>query len=211
MPMDSQHRCFCDLAPLYALDLLSVEDRLWVEAQLALEPALAEELAEYQDAVATTAYGAVAAIPTADLKARLFERIGEPLPEIEKASNLDDSGEPPFWAFQARDLQWKPHPVPGIEIAVMHLDPVSHMAVGMLRVPPNTRYPMHRHAAVEEIYMLQGDLRVDGVIYGPGDYLRSAPGSCHGPASVEGCQFFFRTSIDDEFLEEIPGASVYCW
>lgn len=206
--MDSQHRCFCDLAPLYALDLLSVEDRLWMEAQLVLEPALAEELAEYQDAVTAMAYGATEVTPAHDLKARLLGRIGEPLPAVEIPADTPNTDEPPFWAFQAKDLDWQPHPFPGIEIAIMHLDRRSRMAVGMLRVPPNTPYPMHRHAAVEEIYMLQGDLRVDGVIYGPGDYLRSMPGSCHGPVSVEGCQFFFRTSIDDEFLEEIPRASV---
>jgi len=48
--------------------------------------------------------------------------------------------------------------------------------------------------------MLEGDLSIDGQIYGKGDYIRSLPGSIHHPHTVGGCMFFFRTSLDDEIL-----------
>jgi anti-sigma factor ChrR (cupin superfamily) len=61
-------------------------------------------------------------------------------------------------------------------------------------------YPGHRHGGTEEIYMLSGDLVLEGITYYGGDYIRSAPGSTHGEAySKGGCMFFFRSSLDDEY------------
>jgi anti-sigma factor RsiW len=72
--MTDRHRCFCELVPLYALDLLDFEDRLWVEAQIVECPDLAEELAEYQAAVGAIPYTASSVPMSADLKQRLFDR-----------------------------------------------------------------------------------------------------------------------------------------
>jgi hypothetical protein len=201
--MENQSFCLCDLAPFHALKLLSEAEQLWVNEQLKLEPAWVSELEEFQDAVTALAYGAPDVAPAPTLKARLFERIGEPLPDT-APSPPPSPAHTPLWAFQEKDLRWQPHPVPGVEVAIMHLDKASRTVVGMLRAQPGLHYPMHRHAGLEEIYMLHGDLRVGDVVYGPGDYLRSASGSSHGPTSEGGCQFFFRACLDDEFLETIP-------
>jgi len=75
--MNPEDRCFCELAPLYALDLLDDDDRRWVEAQVIEYPELAAELAEHQLAVNTLPY-AIPPVPlAADLKERLFQRLAE--------------------------------------------------------------------------------------------------------------------------------------
>lgn len=208
--------CFCDLAPLYALGVLSEAERDWVEAQCHQEPELALEVKAFEDAVTALAYAAPLHAPVRDLKGQLFDRIGVAPPASDAAGlpsvpslGLDDAVDSDMAAFsavQAKDLSWQPHSVPGVEVAILHIDAVQRRVVGLLRAQPGLRYPLHRHADTEEIFMLQGDLRVGDTVYGPGDYLRSEPGSCHGPTSEQGCQFFFRTSLDDEFLEAVEVA-----
>lgn len=72
--MTDNHRCFCELVPLYVLDLLDFEERLWIEAQIIECPDLAEELADYQAAVGAIPYTAPLMPMSADLKDRLFAR-----------------------------------------------------------------------------------------------------------------------------------------
>ncbi len=72
--MTDNHRCFCELVPLYALDLLDFEERLWIEAQISECSDLAEELADYQAAVGTIPYTAPSIPMSANLKDRLFDR-----------------------------------------------------------------------------------------------------------------------------------------
>jgi quercetin dioxygenase-like cupin family protein len=204
--MNSEQFCFCDFAPLYALDLLSAPDRLWVEQQILEDPALGEELAEYEMAVSALPYG-VSSVAIADnLKGRLFEKLalnppGE-LPEQSIAQSPDS-----FLTIRAQDIAWQPHTVPGAEVSIFYADPVSREVSGLFKAEPGMKYPLHRHAAVEEIYMISGDLIIGEQVYGAGDYIRSHPGSVHHPHSATGCMFFFHTSMDDQFIEPIADLS----
>jgi hypothetical protein len=77
----ANYQYFHELAPLYALDLLDVEERLWVKAQLGDCPDLAQQLASYQTAVELMPYGAPTVSMAADLKDRLFELLNlDPIP-----------------------------------------------------------------------------------------------------------------------------------
>jgi len=73
--MNAEDRCFCELAPLYALNLLDDDERHWVEAQALENPELAAELAEHQLTVNALPYGTPTVPMAADLKARLFQRL----------------------------------------------------------------------------------------------------------------------------------------
>lgn len=197
--MDTENYCFCELAPLYALDLLSASEQAWVEQQVADCPELAEELASYQAAVTAIPYGAPT-LPMADnLKDRLFAQLGlgfDPPIEATPASIPNV-----YQAVRSQDLNWQPHTVPGVRVAIVHIDEIKREMVGFLKAEPGVRYPRHRHAAIEEIFMIEGDLIIGEEVYGAGDYLRSQPGSSHSPYTNGGCQFFFHTSLDDEYPE----------
>jgi hypothetical protein len=195
--MDRENECFCELAPLYALDLLSAEERQWMEQQIGECADLSEELADYEMAVTAFPYGVATPPIASDLKGRLFDRLALELPPDEP---------PPYQAIRERDLHWQDHPTPGVRIAIVHRDEETRELVGFLRADPGVRYPFHRHAAIEEIFMIEGDLIVGDQVYGPGDYLRSLPGSAHAPYTLGGCRFFFHTSIDDQYPEAIETA-----
>jgi anti-sigma factor ChrR (cupin superfamily) len=71
----------------------------------------------------------------------------------------------------------------------------------LVRLAPGTDYPPHRHADVEELHLLHGELIVDEKTLYPGDYLRSEPGTVdHRVWSETGCTCVLLTSIDDIIL-----------
>jgi ChrR Cupin-like domain len=203
-PSDHPEYCFAELAPLHALGLLNPAEQQWLEQQLAACPELAGELADCQRAVAAIPYG-LEALPSAArvqaLKPQLFERLGlaisEPVPAPEP--NLAAA----FMAIRSGDLIWQTGLIPKVAVATLHVDADRRERVGLLRAEPGMQYPPHTHGGTaEEIYMLSGDLVLEGVRYEAGDYIRSAPQSHHSPAhSVTGCMFFFRSSLDDKYPE----------
>lgn len=192
--------CFCELAPLYALDLLDQQARDWVNQRLAESPELAEELKEYETAIATLPY-AVPPLPmAADLKQRLFQQIGEDLPpDLDQAVAVDGSLTPQ--AVRSQSVEWQPYEIPGVYLGMLHLDQDKREMSALIRAEAGVHYPLHRHIKDEEIFMLQGTLEIAGKIYHQGDYIRSAAGSVHSLSTVEECMFFIRASIDDVFVE----------
>ena len=197
--MDTENRCFCELAPLYALDLLEGQERAWVEQAAAAHPDLAAELAEYQSAVSVVPYSVPVLPMSSTLKQQLFDRL-----DLDSPAPVAVPLSPSHQAVRSQDLDWQPHSVPGVMVAIVHTDVVKREIVGFLRAEPGVRYPHHRHAAIEELFMLEGDLVIENETYGAGDYIRSTPGSSHAPYTNGGCRFFFRTSLDDEYPQLTP-------
>lgn len=204
-----QPYCFCELAPLYGLGILSEPERQWVEQQVHDCPELAAELDDYQDAVTAIPYSTPIQLPSDHLKHRLFDRLGlEATAAVAETSHQTqpsfmEDALPAVHAVTSQELEWQPHPVPGVMIAPLHIDNHKREIVGLLRADPGTQYALHRHAGIEEIYMLTGDLIVGETVYHSGDYIRSETGSAHAPHTVGGCSFFFRACLDDEYLELI--------
>jgi len=184
-----------DLLALTALDLIDGRDRHFAEDLAAANPELELELRSLQATVNALAYAQPILPVPANLKQRLFEQIQPPKPSQEVSVNS-----PAFWAIRASELNWQPHSVSGITIAMLHTDPVQRLVSALVRCAPGAIYPPHRHAIGEEIFMIEGDLVSDGVTYTTGDFLYSASSSVHAPSSTYGCMFLVRTSMDDVFV-----------
>lgn len=197
--MKDDHQCFCELAPLYALDLLAPEQRLWVEAQVLECPDLAEELTSYQTAVELIPYTAQIMPIAADLKDRLFERLGLDPVESIPATPLELLPDPQMFALKAAEMQWKPHRMEGVEIVVLFIDEVNRIRNLLVKAAAGVTYPFHQHHGIEEIYMLEGELVIDEEVYLAGDYIRSYPNSIHAPSTSTGCMFLIRACIDDNY------------
>ncbi|MGH7345880.1 MAG: cupin domain-containing protein, partial [Candidatus Rokuibacteriota bacterium] len=61
--------------------------------------------------------------------------------------------------------------------------------------------PRHRHAGVEELYLLHGELMIDDKKLYPGDYSRAEPGSADQRVwSETGCTCVLLTSTRDLLL-----------
>ena len=202
----NDHRCFCELAPLYALDLLDLEERLWVEAQVIECPDLAEELASYQAAAGVIPYSAPTMPMAADLKERLFDRLG--LDPVATAVDPQPAPlSPELFSIRADELQWQSPRVEGIECAVLFVDLASRMRTLIVRARGGIKYPVHQHRGFEEIYMLEGELEINGKIYAAGDYIRSSPNSIHAPFTATDCMFLTRACIDDNYDENLVVSS----
>jgi ChrR Cupin-like domain len=203
----NEHRCFCDLAPLYALDLLDLEARLWVEAQILECPDLAEELASYQAAVGVIPYSVPMVPMAANLKDRLFDTLGLAPVETTIEPPMEPEPEPETIAIRSGNLDWQPHRIEGVHCALLFLDPVSRMRSMVVKAAAGVVYPLHQHRGIEEIYMLEGELVINGQIYLAGDYIRSYPNSLHAPSTSTGCMFLIRACIDDNYDENLVARS----
>jgi hypothetical protein len=184
-------------------------------------PELKSELNQWQDVVHSLTYDAPP-LPMANLQERLFQRINnkyinnqdvdKQYVEIETIDtdaidkNHENNSLPlsktiSTWQKQAAAANWEPY-VDGITISNIDLDLISRQIYCFVRLEPGAKFPRHRHAGLEELLMLEGDLIIDGDIYYPGDYICSQPGSVHQPRTDGGCLVIARSSIDDEVIDD---------
>jgi anti-sigma factor ChrR (cupin superfamily) len=69
----------------------------------------------------------------------------------------------------------------------------------LVRLAPNTAYPPHRHAGVEELYLLEGELWIENQKLEPGDYNRAEAGTSDKRVwSETGCMCLLITSPSDQ-------------
>ena len=126
--------------------------------------------------------------PSASLQGRLAQRIaaetgGEPVLPL-----------PQRWV----EPEWK-EVAPGISCKLLATDTESYRVSMLVRLAPGVDYPPHRHAGVEELHLLHGELMIDDRKLYPGDYNRAEPGSVDKRVwSETGCTCVLITSTLDE-------------
>lgn len=192
---------FTALAALYSLGMLAEPESHSFAAQLTETPELGEEVKAYKAAFAALAYDAPIAPLPARLKQHLFAELDQSVPSVPLGPLAEDLLlTTPMSVKQLTQLRWKSYQVPGVEVARLHIDKQKRQVAYLMRAEAGVCLPVHRHAEVEEILILEGDLWVDQQVYAQGDYLCSLAGSAHSPHTVGGCLAFVRTSLDDEWL-----------
>ena len=66
-----------------------------------------------------------------------------------------------------------------------------------------TTFPDHRHRDTEEVFVLEGDLRIGSEVLHAGGYCRAEAGTSHrGVSSEMGCLLMVRSSLEDEILPD---------
>jgi anti-sigma factor ChrR (cupin superfamily) len=125
--------------------------------------------------------------PSASLWGRLAKRIG------------DTGGEPVLPALQRwTEPEWE-EVAPGISCKLLATDTERHRVSMLVRLAPGADYPPHRHAGVEELHLLHGELWIDDRKLHPGDYNRAEPGTADSRVwSETGCTCVLMTSTRDE-------------
>jgi anti-sigma factor ChrR (cupin superfamily) len=77
-------------------------------------------------------------------------------------------------------------------------DTEKHRVSMLVRLLPGVEYPPHTHAEVEELHLLEGELRIDERKLHPGDYNRAeAPTGDRRVWSETGCTCVLITSTRD--------------
>jgi len=181
-------------AALYALDALPPEEGAEVAADLAADAELSEEVAAYAAVVDALGWAARPQTPPPGLRAAVLSRIGAAMPDV-----VDEGG---LRFVRGQHRPWEATPIAGIEVRPLWEDAENGRRTAVVRLAPGAEYPRHRHADVEEIYLIEGDLVVSGVPMQAGDYCRAAAGTVHdGVRSPSGCVLLVSLSARDEYLE----------
>jgi len=125
----------------------------------------------------------------------LWERVAERI--------AVETGEAPFVPPPRRP----PHPdweevAPGISCKLLATDTERDRVSMLVRLAPGTDYPPHRHAGIEELHLLHGELMIDDKKLYPGDYIRAKPDTVdHRVRSETGCTCLLLTSTKDVILD----------
>jgi anti-sigma factor ChrR (cupin superfamily) len=87
---------------------------------------------------------------------------------------------------------------PGISCQLLATDSGRDIVSMLVRLAPGTDYPPHRHAGVEELHLLDGELWIEDRKLHPGDYNRAEPGTADKRVwSETGCTCVLITSTRD--------------
>lgn len=191
-----------DMAALYALDLLEVDECGRFEQVFLESVELEQAVYEFEEITAALAYGVIPAPMAVDLKDRLFQRIAEQ--SIGANSDLLQLLDFPLNDLKqkATELCWSLVPgKSGVQVATWQTDEASREAAFFARKVGAGLFPNHYHASGETVLVLEGDFIVDGHVYYVGERV-SAPGKTrHQPKSRMGCLLLCVSSMDDNILD----------
>jgi hypothetical protein len=184
-------RDHADLVSAYALGALPASEAAAMGAHISGCGACQHDLATLRPVVESFAAWPTDVLrPSPSLWERLAQRIA---PETSRTSTAPDHRrrDEPEWVDAA----------PGISFKLLATDTEASRVSMVVRLAPRTYYPPHRHAGVEELHLLDGELFVDQRKLYPGDYLRSESGSVdHRVWSEAGCTCVLITSLHDVIL-----------
>lgn len=113
-----------------------------------------------------------------------------------------ETGKPPVSPFSEARMkpEWE-EPAPGISCKLLATDTEKDRVSMLVRLAPGAEYPPHRHAGVEELHLLDGELMIDARKLSPGDYNRAEPETVdHRVWTETGCTCVLITSIADVVL-----------
>lgn len=131
-------------------------------------------------------------IPPPSLKSRVMAQI---------ALEPQERAEPrPFLVVRPDQGEWQTIG-PGVLLKVLHQDPGGARMTTLVRLAPGGQLGAHRHAQVEELYVLEGSCLCAGELLQAGDYHRAGAGTVH-PVTVseQGCLALVMTSSENETL-----------
>lgn len=104
-----------------------------------------------------------------------------------------------FFAANTSEMDWQDGSAilglsKGVEIKNVRegYDEVSERAERFVRFPPGYVEPRHEHDHYHSIFVLEGEMHVDGKVLKPGDYVYGGgKGNAHGPYEYPvGCTVF---------------------
>jgi anti-sigma factor ChrR (cupin superfamily) len=190
MSSPGSHEPDHELISLYAVQALSPGEMAAVQSHLAGCAVCRQELQALRPIVDSFAAWPTDVLrPSQPLWDRLAQRIAAETggPSVSVTRQWHE----PEWADAA----------PGISCKLLATDPDKERVSMLVRLAPGTDYPPHRHAGVEELHLLDGELLVDDKKLYPGDYLHSAPGTMDRRVwSETGCTCVLLTSLRDVIL-----------
>ena len=188
MPRKENKHRFQTAAALASLGVLPPPEAREFREHLAQGcEACGSELQAFESVASQLAMAAPELQPPPRLRDTLLARIDDARPRMHVVRNTEG--------------KWKPSPFPGVTVKTLFFDRETAMMTNLVRMDPRASYPPHRHTAMEQCLVLEGDVRQDDVVLGPGDYSRNDPLSDHSRLYTEnGCLLLIISSARDELF-----------
>jgi anti-sigma factor ChrR (cupin superfamily) len=172
------------LAGEYVLGTLRGDARSAFERRLTSEPGLSAQVAAWEERLAPAAD----ALPSVPLPPGLWGRIERAIAAPDALAGTR--------TVRAREGEWIAL-APGAWMKPLHLDRARGTRSLLLRLEPGAKLPSHNHVSDEECLVLEGEMIIAGVRFGPGDYHLAPAGIVHGELSSRtGGLVFIRTGAD---------------
>jgi len=106
---------------------------------------------------------------------------------------------------RSHQIEWKPLAEPGvsgISVKVLQFDKEARRAPTiLLKFEAGATYPAHNHPGGEEIFVIEGDIKLGKDHLHAGDYLYTAPTNIHAVKSVNGCVVLVKTPQEVEIIK----------
>lgn len=184
-----------ELLVLHAFALLEPAERDDVEMHLRSCGECAAELAGYSEVLAGIAESGALSHPRDEVRAALLTKISTP-----PAQGVEQPL-PGMFVLREDAAPWRRTPFPGVTFKLLYVDPETRMTTSLLRLDAGAMYPPHRHTAVEQCLVLEGEVRLGRIALKGGDFEYALDGTCHGAITTErGCTLLIVASPDDELL-----------
>jgi anti-sigma factor ChrR (cupin superfamily) len=182
-----------ELAASYALGNLSdAEKKEFEELLRNREGSIEKELKTFEEVVEHLLYDAGSVEGPKGLEERLFSQVKK-----EKRKKNADEG---FLYVRKNEGEWV-EIMNGVKIKNLYRNSEMNYATLLVRMEPGATFPDHVHTDTEECYVIEGDLRVGGRVFGEGDYIRAEAHSTHESISTEnGCFLLIAASEENELL-----------
>jgi anti-sigma factor ChrR (cupin superfamily) len=185
-------------ASLYTLGALTAAEAIEFEQHLASGcTACGTEVHGFQAVADELVHALPAESPRSFLRTRVLERIAQ---EADQANwtTLSKDG---LSFIRAQRLPWLDMPGLGVEVKLLSTDAERKLNTQLVRMNPGAVVPRHRHGGKEEIFLIEGEALVCGVVMHSGDYCSAEAGSIHESITTQnGCVFISITSIEDEYF-----------
>ena len=184
-----------ELAPLYVLGGLDAHDKIRFEEHLRLGCEICSLELRSLEEVASALGRSVPADPPAGLRDRLLARVSR-TPRVPGRA-YEENG---LLIAHSEEISWRTM-APGISYKPLYRDADRKSDTMLVRMDAGARYPSHHHVQVEELFLLSGDLHVEGQVMYAGDYCRASLGSVHDQSYTDsGCVFLLLASPDNQVL-----------
>lgn len=89
-------------------------------------------------------------------------------------------------AFVRAGGEWVDSGTAGFRIRPLMDDDNGRLRTSLMTVDPGATADLHAHAAIEQIYVIEGSFADQEATYGPGDFIVRAPGAMHTASSDTG-------------------------
>lgn len=203
----------CDHATLYALGVLSPEEAQAFASHLAVGCHVCQrEVTTTTAVVGLLGHAARPVQPRPQVRERLLARIKglSPVPSASSAALHAMPGQPvasPGTVTHTTESQWEDTDSAGLRTKQLWHDSRTQRSIVLAQMARAMQYPPHYHVDTEELYMLSGDLTVEGHLLHAGDFCAAPAGTTHGTtASTQGCTFLLLASDNNAIVASAPPA-----